>query len=68
MKGEIRVVTHAFVKPGRTHDFVCHVLCATPALVKAMLAVYKSVERVPMAIEIGADQCKEARAQLERKV
>ena len=29
-KGEWRVVTCAFVKPGRTHNFVSHVKCASP--------------------------------------
>ena len=62
--GEVRIVTHAFVKPGRSHDFVSHLTCATPAVVEAMLAVYFTVERVPMAV--NADVCKEVCAQLER--
>jgi hypothetical protein len=63
-KGEVRIVTHAFVKPGRSHDFVCHLKCSTPALVEAMLAVYLTVDRVPMAV--NADVCKEVCTQLER--
>ena len=47
-KGEIRIVTCAFVRPGRRHDFVCHASCATPALVRAILSVYGTVRRVPM--------------------
>ena len=42
VKGEMRIVTHAFVMPGRSHDFVCHLKCATPALVKAMAKVHGS--------------------------
>ena len=61
------MVTHAFVKPGRTHDFVCHLRCVTPALIKAVLTVYGSVERVPMTKDMDADMCTDARAQLERK-
>ena len=48
-KGQLRIVTHAFVKPGRAHDFVCHAQCATPSLIRAMVSAYGSVERVPMA-------------------
>eukprot|EP00966_Prymnesium_polylepis_P010614 244722-Prymnesium_polylepis.1 len=45
-KGEVRIVTHAFVRPGRSHDFVCHAKCATSALVNKMVQVNGSVERV----------------------
>ena len=64
-KGELRIVTHAFVRPGRTHDFVDHLTCATPALVAAMVHVYGSVGRVPMAKEMDAKECVDACAQLE---
>ena len=67
-KGEIRVVTHAFVRPGRAHDFVCHARCATPALVSAMVSVYRSVDRVPMAEGMDSDKCKGVCAMLERTV
>ena len=66
-KGEVRVVTHAFVKPGRTHDFVCHARCATPALVKAMLSVYVSVDRVPIAKGMDAETRKGVCALLEQR-
>jgi hypothetical protein len=64
-KGELRIVTHAFVRPGRSHDFVCHFKCATSALVKAMVGVHGSVERVPTAKEMGTEECGDACAQLE---
>ena len=58
-------MTHAFVRPGRSHDFVCHFKCATSALVKAMVGVHGSVERVPTAKEMGTEECGDACAQLE---
>ena len=63
-------MTHAFVKPGRSHDFVCHVGCATSTLVKAMVSVYGSMERVPVTKGMGAEACiwacREMCARLER--
>ena len=67
-KGEIRVVTHAFVRPGRAHDFVCHARCATTAVVKSMVGVYGSVERVPMAEGMNAETREGVCALLERAV
>ena len=65
-KGEVRIVTHAFVRPGRSHDFVCHAKCATYALVNKMVGVHGSVEKVP--IEADSEACIEARAELARVV
>ena len=59
-------MTHASERPGRSHDFVCHLKCATSALVKAMVRVHGSIERAPMAKGMGAEECKDACAQLER--
>ena len=67
-KGEIRIVTHAFVRPGRSHDFVCHLKCATSALVKAMVGVHGSVECVPVAKEVDGEKWRVACGQLERIV
>ncbi len=64
-KGEVRIVTHAFVRPGRSHDFVCHTTCATPKLVQAMVSVYGSVQCVPMGNSIDAAVCEEVRARLK---
>ena len=58
-------MTHAFVRPGRSHDFVCHLKCATSALVKAMVGVHGSVERVPTANGMGTEERGDACAQLE---
>ena len=59
-------MTHAFVRPGRSHDFVCHAKCATYALAKEMVRVHGSVECVP--IEADSEACREARAELARVV
>ena len=67
-KGELRIVTHAFVRPGRSHDFVCHLKCATSALVKAMVGVHGSVECVPVAKEVDGEKWRVACEQLERTV
>ena len=67
-KGDVRVVVHAFVKPGRTHDFVYHVDCATSALVKSMVGVYGSVECVPVSREMDLERCNQVRATLGSKV
>ena len=67
-RGDVRVVVHAFVRPGRTHDFVYHVGCATPTLVKSMVGVYGSMERVPMAEGMNAETREGVCALLERAV
>ena len=63
-KGGMRIVTHAFVRPGRSHDFVNHLTCATPALVAAMVNVHGSVERVPVAEEVDGEKWRVACEQL----
>ena len=65
-KGEVRIVTHAFVRPGRSHDFVCHAKCATPELVRAIMSVHGTVQCVPMAKGMDTITCEEVRAGLER--
>ena len=64
-KGDARIVTCAFVRPGRRHDFVSHASCATPALVRAVLSVYGTVRRVPMAGGMDAEAYERVCAQLE---
>ena len=67
-KGEIRIVTHAFVRPGRSHDFVCHASCATPALVRAMVSIHGSVQRVPVASGIETEAYEGVCVRLERVI
>ena len=65
-KGEIRLVTHAFVRPGRERaHFVRHVQCVTAELVRAAIATYGSVERVPVSANMDVDAASAARAQLD---
>ena len=66
-KGEMRIVTHAFVRPGRSHDFVCHLKCATSALAKAMVRMHGSVERVPTAKGIDGEELRVVCEELEQK-
>ena len=65
-KGDVRIVTHAFVRPRRSHDFVCHARCATPKMVQAMVSVYGAVKCVPMAKGIDTVVCEEVRTGLNR--
>lgn len=66
--GEVRIVTCAFVRPGRRHDFVSHASCATPALARAILSMYGTVRRVPAAAGMDAVAFEAVCAQLERLV
>ena len=65
-KGDVRIVTRAFVRPCRSHDFVCHSRCATPKMVQAMVSVHGEVKCVPMAENVDAAVCEEVRACLKR--
>jgi hypothetical protein len=64
-KGEARVVTHAFVCPGRGTCFVRHLNCATVAFVASMLGTHGSMERVPVDLSMNAEAAAAARALLE---
>ena len=66
-KGEVRIVTHAFVRPGRSRDFVCHSRCATPALIAAIVVVHGSVQRVPVANEVDGETWRDVCEQLRQK-
>ena len=65
-KGDVRIVTHAFVRPGRSHDFVCHARCATLKLVQAMVSVYGAVQCVPVGKGVDPEERDEVRVSLER--
>ena len=67
-KGEARLVTHAFVRPGRSRDFVRHVGCVSPELVRAVIAAHGSVERVPVEKGMDGDALSATCAQLCRVV
>ena len=63
-KGDVRVVTHAFVRPNRATYFVRHVRCATAACVAGMLKAHGSMDRVPMDSSMDTDAAAVTRAQL----
>ena len=63
-KGDIRLVTCVFVRPGRRCDRICHVGCVNGSMVKAMLSVYKSIARVPIAAELDSKTCSSVRDRL----
>ena len=63
-KGEVRVVTCVFVRPGRRCDFVCHAACVNAEMVKAMLSVYRSVDRVPVAHDVDSEASSSVRNRL----
>ena len=63
-KGEVRVVTHAFVRPNRATYFVRHVRCVTAACVASMLKAHGSLERVPVDTNMDSEAAAATRAQL----
>ena len=63
-KGEVRVVTHAFVRPNRATYFVRHVRCVTAACVTSMLSAHGSIDRVPVDSSMDAETLASIRAQL----
>ena len=63
-KGETRLVTHAFVRPGRGTRFVRHVGCVTAAVMRAVVEAHGSVERVPVGAGMDALRADGARAML----
>ena len=63
-KGEVRVVTHAFVRPNRGTYFVRHVRCVTVACVASMLKAHGSIDCIPVDSSMGAEVAAATRAQL----
>lgn len=63
-KGEVRVVTHAFIRPGRCTFFVRHVKCATTVFVASMLVAHGSIERVPVDSSMDVETVMASRARL----
>jgi hypothetical protein len=63
-KGEVRVVTHAFVRPNRGTYFVRHVRCVTPSFLASMKNAHGSVDRVPVDSSMDTETLASIRAQL----
>ena len=68
VKGEVRVVTHAFVRPNRATYFVRHVRCTTAACVASMIKAHGSIDRVPVGSSIDAETLASIRAQLNTPI
>ena len=67
-KGELRVVTRAFVCPGRWTQFVRHVNCVSASLTRNMAAVHGSVDAIPVGAGVDADAAEAARVKLEQSM
>ena len=65
--GETRLVTHAFVRPGRGTRFVRHARCVSAALAREVLAAHGSVERVPVGGGLDEGCVNDAREQIQKK-
>ena len=63
-KGELRIVTRAFVRPGRARDLVRHTACVTAVLAEAMLAAHGSMERVPLVGDVDTEALGELHSRL----
>ena len=68
-KGELRLETSAFVRPGRRTVLVRHAreTCVSVAVARDVLAVYGSVERVPVGVGVDPAAEAEAREMLLRR-
>ena len=64
-RGEVRIVTHATVKPGRGTCFVRHATCVDAAFAAAVLAVHGDGGRVAVARDVSAEAVEAVRAALK---
>ena len=64
VKGETRLVSLAFVCPGKSVKLVHHARCVTRKLAKAVLAACGSVNGVPMSDSVCEKAKSEMRARL----
>ena len=68
-KGEMRLETRAFVRPGRFTTFVRHVACVDHALARIVVKTHGGIERVPVGSGMVGDErlLDEARVEVESK-
>ena len=68
-KGELRLETIAFVRPGRRTVLVQHAraTCVSVALARDVLVVYGSVERVPVGADVDSAMLAEVREMLLKR-
>ena len=69
-KGDLRMVVHAFIRPGRGTQFVRHLSCVTPELLDSCVSVYGSVSRVPVDVgkRAGSDTGRESEGPSASKI
>ena len=67
-KGELRVVTRAFVCPGRWTQFVRHMNCVSASLARQMVVVHGSAEAIPVGACVDADAAEATRVKLEQSM
>lgn len=65
-KGELRVVTRAFVCPGRWTQFVRHMNCVSASLARRMVAVHGSVDAIPVGAGVDENTVEAARGKLKQ--
>ena len=65
-KGELRVVTRAFVCPGRWTQFVRHMGCVSASLARQMVAVHGSLQAIPVGAGVDAQAAEAACVKLEQ--
>ncbi len=65
-KGAVRLVTHAFVRPGRGTRFVRHAGCVDAAFARVVLAAHGgSVVKVPVSGEMDSAAVEKVRVMLK---
>ena len=63
-KGETRLVSLAFVCPGKSVKLTYHVCCVTPKLARAVLDVCKDVDGVPISADVSVEEQRAIRLRL----
>jgi len=64
VKGETRLVSLAFVCPGKSVKLVHHACCLTRKLAKAVLAACGSVDGVPISADVCVEEQRAIRTRL----
>ena len=63
-KGAVRMVTRAFVRPGRRTNFVRHMACVDPMFAHAIMAVHGTVECVPVGKGVDKKELERSRGHM----
>ena len=60
----MRMVTRAFVRPGRRTNFVRHMACVDSAFARAIMAVHATAEGTPVGKEVTETDLERSRVHL----